>query len=44
MSELQQGLDTLLYIENDHPVLLEVFTDPSEDERVFRDYFSDIST
>lgn len=44
MSELQQGLDTLLYIENDHPVLLEVFTDPSEDERVFRDYFLDIST
>lgn len=39
MSELQQGIDTLLYIKSDRPVLLEVFTDPSEDERVFRDYF-----
>jgi len=39
MSELQQGLDTLLNIESDRPVLLEVFTDPSEDERVFLDYY-----
>lgn len=46
MTELQQGLNTLLTIKSDRPVLLEVFTDPSEDERVFRDYyhFLDIST
>ena len=39
MSEMQQGLDTLLNIENDCPVLLEVFTDAAEDERVFKDYY-----
>ena len=39
MAEMQQGIDTLLYIESDRPVLLEVFTDASEDERVFRDYY-----
>ena len=39
MEEMQQGIDTLLYIESDRPVLLEVFTDPAEDERVFKDYY-----
>ena len=39
MEEMQQGIDTLLYIESERPVLLEVFTDPSEDERVYRDYY-----
>ena len=39
MDEMQQGIDTLLYIESDRPVLLEVFTDPAEDERTFRDYY-----
>ena len=39
MEELQQGIDTLLYIESDRPVLLEVTTDANEDERVFRDYY-----
>ena len=39
MSEMQKGLDTLLNIESDCPVLLEVFTDAAEDERVFKDYY-----
>ena len=39
MDEMRQGIDTLLYIESDRPVLLEVFTDAAEDERVFRDYY-----
>ena len=36
--DLHQAIDTLLYIESDHPVLLEVFTDASTDERVYKDY------
>ena len=39
MEELRQGIDTLLYIESDRPVLLEVITDAAEDERTFRDYY-----
>ena len=39
MAEMQQGIDTLLNIESQHPVLLEVFTDASEDERVIKDYY-----
>ena len=39
MEEMQQGIDTLLYIKSERPVLLEVFTDPAEDERAFRDYY-----
>ena len=39
MEEMQQGIDTLLDIESDRPVLLEIFTDPAEDERVFKDYY-----
>ena len=39
MPEMQKGLDTLLNIESDSPVLLEVFTDAAEDERVFKDYY-----
>ena len=39
MDEMQQGIDTLLYIKSDRPVLLEVFTDPIEDEHAFRDYY-----
>ena len=39
MCELQQGIDTLLNIESNRPVLLEVFIDPAEDERVFKDYY-----
>ena len=36
--ELPGGIDTLLYIDSTRPVLLEVFTDAAEDERVYRDY------
>ena len=39
MEEMQQGLDTLINVESDRPVLLEVFTNASEDERVFKDYY-----
>ena len=42
MEEMQEGIDTLLYIESQRPVLLEVFTDASEDERVFKDYYSSL--
>ena len=43
MEEMQQGIDTLLYIETERPVLLEVFTDASEDERVYMDYYRSLS-
>ena len=39
MEEMQKGIDTLLNTESDCPVLLEVFTDAAEDERVFKDYY-----
>jgi len=39
MTEMQQGIDTLFNTESQRPVLLEVFTDASEDERVFKDYY-----
>lgn len=39
MDGLHQGIDTLLSMDSDRPVLLEVFTDPSEDERVYRAYY-----
>ena len=42
--ELHQAIDTLLYIESDRPVLLEVFTDAYDDEAVLRDYYKDIVT
>jgi 2-succinyl-5-enolpyruvyl-6-hydroxy-3-cyclohexene-1-carboxylate synthase len=43
MEELQQGISTLLNIESARPVLLEVFTDPAEDEHVFRDYYRSLT-
>ena len=43
MDEMRQGIDTLLYIEADRPVLLEVFTNAEEDERVYRDYYRSLS-
>ena len=39
MPQMRAGIDTLLNIESTRPVLLEVFTDPSTDEAVFRDYY-----
>ena len=41
-AQLCSAIDTLLYIESDRPVLLEVFTDAEDDERVLRDYYQSI--
>ena len=40
MTELQQGIDTLLNAVSDRPVLLEVITDAAEDERVYKAYYA----
>ena len=42
MEGVQEGIDTLINIESEHPVLLEVFTDAAEDERVFKAYYKSI--
>ena len=39
MVEMQDGIDRLLQEQSDHPMLLEVFTDAAEDERVLKDYY-----
>lgn len=39
MPQLHAGIDTLLNIESDLPVLLEVFTDPYDDEQTLKDYY-----
>jgi 2-succinyl-5-enolpyruvyl-6-hydroxy-3-cyclohexene-1-carboxylate synthase len=39
MVEMQDGIDRLLQEQSDRPMLLEVFTDAAEDERVYRDYY-----
>ena len=39
MPQLHAGIDTLLDIESDRPVLLEVFTDPYDDEQTLKDYY-----
>lgn len=38
MEELQDGVDDLMDADSMQPILLEVFTDPAEDDRVLRDY------
>ena len=43
LEEMRQGINTLLHIESDRPVLLEVLTDADEDERVFKDYYQSLS-
>ena len=43
IDEMRKGIDTLLNIESNRPVLLEVFTDPNEDERVLRNYYRSLS-
>jgi 2-succinyl-5-enolpyruvyl-6-hydroxy-3-cyclohexene-1-carboxylate synthase len=43
MEEMREGIDTLLNIDSDRPVLLEVFTDAAEDERVYKDYYQSLS-
>jgi len=42
-AQLSSAIDTLLYIESDRPVLLEVFTDAADDERVLKDYYRSLS-
>ena len=39
MAQMQDGVDRLLQEQSDRPMLLEVFTDAAEDERVYRDYY-----
>ena len=41
-AQLSSAIDTLLYIDSDRPVLLEVFTDVEEDEWVLRDYYQSL--
>ena len=36
LAEMQQGIDNLISLASDRPVVLEVFTDPSEDERAYK--------
>jgi 2-succinyl-5-enolpyruvyl-6-hydroxy-3-cyclohexene-1-carboxylate synthase len=43
MPSMQQGIDWLLTTESSRPLLLEVFTDAAEDERVYRDYYRSLS-
>ena len=43
MPQMRSGIDTLLYIESDRPVLLEVFTEADADERVLKDYYHSLS-
>ena len=39
MEEMQQGIEWLMHTESNRPLLLEVFTDAAEDERVFKAYY-----
>lgn len=43
MAGLQQGIDTLLFIESDRPVLLEVFTDAQTDAQTMKDYYRSLA-
>ena len=43
MEELEQGLDTLINIESDRPVLLEVLTDPDSDVRIVKEYYKKLN-
>jgi len=43
MAEMQQGIDLLLSEEFSRPMVLEVMTDASEDERVYKSYFQSLS-
>ena len=44
MEELQAGIDTLLYINSNRPVLLEVFTDVRTDEQTLKTYYQFLKT
>ena len=39
MEEMQKGIDTVLNKKSNRPILLEVFTDSDEDERVIKSYY-----
>ena len=39
MPQMRSAIDTLLYIESDRPVLLEVFTDPENDAKALKTHF-----
>jgi 2-succinyl-5-enolpyruvyl-6-hydroxy-3-cyclohexene-1-carboxylate synthase len=43
MEEMQQGIATLLHQESDSPVLLEVFTHPSDDQTALQAYYQSLS-
>ena len=43
MDEMRRGIDTLLTKDSKRPMLLEVFTDAADDERVFKDYYHRLS-
>ena len=38
-TELQNGIKWLRSVQSERPVVLEVITDPAEDEKVFKDYY-----
>ena len=40
MDEMQQGIDTLLSIKSNRPILLEVFTEAQTDAQVIQEYYS----
>ena len=42
MEQMQKGIDSLISLESDRPVLLEVFTDASEDESAYRLYYQQL--
>ena len=42
MEQMQHGIDRLLTAPSDRPLLLEVFTDASEDERVYKAYLHEL--
>ncbi len=44
MDEMQQGIDTLLSIKSNRPVLLEVFTEAQTDAQVIQDYYILVDT
>jgi 2-succinyl-5-enolpyruvyl-6-hydroxy-3-cyclohexene-1-carboxylate synthase len=42
MEQIQQGIDALLLMESDRPVLLEVFTNAADDVRTLKDYYKSL--
>lgn len=42
IEEMKKGVELLLTSEFSRPMLLEIFTDASEDERIYRDYYASV--